>query len=777
MKEVAFTPTSPEGEERARSRARKLHAAAVALARAGTDEEVAAAVVNEGMEALDAEVAVAYFVDSGGRFILRASRGLAPEAVAERAVLTLDAPVPLADAIRTAEPVWLESLEALLDRYPNLRGSRTPASKLQAVAAIPLLVGEQVVGGVAFSFAAARRFDEDEQRFLLTVVSYAALAAERCRLRQDEDVARRRLAVLALASRRFAEGGLDLRATLDIVAREVASGLGESCAINLLTGDGEILEPVAVANIDPLVEEATRATMDAAPVRMSEGSLPARVATSGQPVIIEEIPPGWVASVGRPEYREFLERFPIGTLMAVPLRARGALIGTITTSRRRGSPGYTADDLALLEDLAGRAGLSIANARQHEELALERRRLDLLARASEMLATSLDYELTLKNAIGLALPTLGDFGFFDLSEPGGGVRRVALAHEDPARQELLDATRWAAMERRDKILCALSAGASGFHPDIDDAWLADAALSPEHLAVMERLAFGSMITVPLAYHGSVLGALTLFFVRPGRRHTRADLRLAEELARRAAAAVENSRLFQAAREAVAVRDDFLSIAGHELNTPLAALQLQIQSLRRQAERENLAPRFLERLGKTEGHVARIERLVSELLDVSRITGGRLTIEREPMDLVAAVRDAVERLAGQASSAGCELRFSAPQAVPGTWDRLRVEQVVTNLMANSIKYGRGAPIEIAVTRGERGGRITVRDFGIGISQEDEARIFGRFERAVPQRHYGGLGLGLWIARQIVEAHGGTIHFERPADRGTCFVVDLGEDRQP
>ncbi|HEU5055405.1 MAG TPA: GAF domain-containing protein [Kofleriaceae bacterium] len=751
----------------------KLHSVAVALARAVTEEEVASAVVHEGIAALDAEVAVAYFIDPVGRYVMRASSGLPPETVAERAVLTLDAPVPLADAIRTGEPIWVESLEALLDRYPNLRGSRTPASKLQAVAAVPLRVGDQGVGGVAFSFGAPRRFDEDERRFLLTVLSHAAVAAERCRLRQVEEAARNRLALLASASRRFAEGGLDLRATLDIVAREVASGLGDSCAINLLTADRRVLEPVAVANIDPVVEAATRETLAAAPVRMDEESALSRVVATGQPILLPEVPATFLAASRRPEYRAFHERFPIGTLLVVPLRARGALLGTMTTSRRRGAPGYTPDDLALLEDLAARAGLAIANARQHEELAFERCRLDVLARASELLATSLDYELTLKNVIALALPILGDFGFFDVREPSGEVRRVALAHQDPERQRLLDGTRWAESDRRDRVLCALSAGAAGFHPAIDDAWLADVAGSPEHLQLMQQLAFGSMITVPLAYQGATLGALTLFFNRPGRQHSQADLRLAEELARRAAAAVANARLFRAAREAVAVRDDFLSIAGHELNTPLAALQLQIQSLKRHADKEPLPPRFLERLGKTEGHVARIERLVSELLDVSRITGGRLSIEREPMDLVAAVREAVDRLAAQASSAGCDIRFSAPEAVPGRWDRLRVEQVVTNLVANSIKYGRGSPVEVSVSGGDGvGGRITVRDYGIGISPEGEARIFGRFERAVSQRHYGGLGLGLWIARQIVEAHGGSIRFERPPDRGTCFIVELG-----
>ena len=762
------------GESLARERAMKLHAVAAALTRATSGEEVAAAVVNEGMEALDAEAAVAYLADDAGRQVLRACRGIAAENVAYLAILEPDAPVPLADAIRVGEPIWIESLEGLLERYPSLLASKTPISKLQSVAAVPLCSEGRTIGGAAFSFASPRRFDEDERRFLLTVVSLAAVAAARCQLRQVEEAARNRLMVLAAASRRFFEARLDLREALDTVAREVATQLGESCAINLLTADGQLLEPVAVAAVQPEVEASIRQTMAAAPVRMDEGSSLARVAATGESVLVPEVPEGWGAERLRPEYSEHLERFPVATLMVVPLPARGAIIGAISAARRRGSRPYTPDDLVLLQELATRAGLAIANARQHEELQLERRRLELLARASEILASSLGYEETLQRVIALALPALGDFGYFDVREPDGEVQRLSLAYLDPDRQRLLEASRWIPSDRRDRILCALSTGTSGFHPRTDDEWLADAATSPDHLALMRGLAFGSMITVPLAYHGSTLGALTLFFARGGRRHSECDLQQAEELARRAAAAVANARLLRAEREAVAARDDFLSIAGHELNTPLAALQLQIQSLHRQAKKEGLSPRFLERLSKTEGQATRIERLVSELLAVARITSGRLTIERQPMDLVAAVSEVVERLAPPAAGASCEIRLAAPESLVGRWDRRRIEQVGSNLIGNSIKYAAGRPIEVTITADGPLARIAVRDFGIGISPEDEARIFGRFERAVSGRHYGGLGLGLWVARQIVEAHGGTIEFERPADLGTRFVVELALD---
>jgi len=759
-------------EQRARARATKLHDIAAALSRAGTLEDVGAVIVHQALEALGAESAVAYFMRPDGQLSMGALRGFPEELVAHLKVLPPDAPLPLPDAVRRGQPVWIESIEALLARYPDVTTAKVQPGKVQAVAAIPLRTDDRTLGGVGFSFGTPRTFDDDERRFLLTLANHAALAAERCRLRQEERAARSRLTILAEATRRFSEAKLELRDTLDTIAREVASRLLDSCAINLLTPDERVLEPVAIANVDPEAEEATRKTMAAAPVRMDETSSLARVARSGEPMLVPVIPlEAWLAASARPEYREHHRRFPISSLLIVPLRARDRIIGTITVSRGARGPPYTPEDQALLQDLADRAGLALANARQHEELGRERRRLDVLARASEVLATSLDYETTLRNVIELALPTLGDFGFFDVVESSGDVRRLARAHQDPERQAILDQTSWVRSDRKDKILCALSSGTSGFHPDIDDAWLRDVAVSPGHLALMQKLAFCSMITVPLSGRGAILGSLTLFFADSRRHHSEVDLRLAEELARRAAAAVENARLFRESREAVAVRDDFLSIAGHELNTPLAALQLQIQSLKRQAEKDGANGRLLERLSKTEGHVTRLAKLINELLDVSRIAGGRLKLEQESMDLAGAVKDVLERLSAHAAAAGCKLVYQGADRIPGEWDRLRIEQVVTNLIGNSVKYAAGKPIEAGASVAGGVARIVVRDYGIGISPADEERIFGRFERAVSHRHYGGFGLGLWISRQIVEAHGGNIRFERPEDVGTRFVIEL------
>lgn len=788
-----------EAERRARDRAIRLHEVASALSRASEPERIADVVITQAFETLQAEAGVAYvradeaFGTEGSgsaSFVQVAARGLSDEAAARIGTWPLDDALPLSTALRTGSPVWIASQQHLVERYPGRRARSSP--NLGAVAALPFKSGDQIVGGMVFSFGRSRSFTPDDQTFLLTLAEHAGLAFERARLEATERAARDRLTILADASRKFSEAALNLDEILDTVVREVGDRLKESCVINLLSADGAVLEPVALHHVDPEAEASIRATLHAAPIRVDETSSPARVVQSGQAILVPKISLEALLASSRPEYRAHLERFQVASLLIVPLRVRDQIIGTMTVTRGAGAPSYTESDRSLLQDLADRAAMAIANARQYDELGAERRRLSMFAKVSATLAASLDYETTLAAVIDLALPTLGDFGFFDVVEASGEVRRIARAYQDARRQALLDQTRWVRSERTDKNLCALSSGKPGIHPFIDDEWLRDVAVAPAHLSLMRELAFGSMITVPLASQDRVLGALTLFFVAPGRHHTKVDLALTEELAWRAAAAVENARLFREVQQAVAVRDDFLSIAGHELNTPLTALQLQIQGLKRLANKDLLPAtepsspisppsRLIDRLAKTESHILRLQKLVRELLDVSRITAGGLRLEREWFDLPAAVREVIERMTPQANNAGSQVSFAAGSQSGGTiighWDRLRIDQVVTNLLGNAIKYGAGKPIEVGVSQAGALARLTVRDHGIGISPADEQRIFERFERAVSQRHYGGFGLGLWISRQIVEAHGGSIRFERPGEAarapadGTCFIVEL------
>jgi PAS domain S-box-containing protein len=236
---------------------------------------------------------------------------------------------------------------------------------------------------------------------------------------------------------------------------------------------------------------------------------------------------------------------------------------------------------------------------------------------------------------------------------------------------------------------------------------------------------------------------------------------------------DRARLWRKAQAEVRERDEFLSIASHELRTPVTALQLQLQLLHRAAERsiEGLPHLLDDKLVALERQTRRISALVNELLDVSRMRLGRLELRYEPLDLAEVAREVSEHLRADVSRSGSDLALDLPGPVQGTWDRTRIEQVVTNLVSNAAKFGQGKPITVRVDGDRARARLRVSDQGIGIAEEHHGRVFDRFERAVAARHFGGLGLGLYIARQIVEAHGGAITVESTPGMGATFTVDL------
>ena len=237
---------------------------------------------------------------------------------------------------------------------------------------------------------------------------------------------------------------------------------------------------------------------------------------------------------------------------------------------------------------------------------------------------------------------------------------------------------------------------------------------------------------------------------------------------------ERTKLTQA-EEAVRLRDEFLSIASHELKTPLTALSMQVEYLVRLARKWNggaATGKLQTGLMALQRIVQRFIGLVDQLLDVSRLTAGRLQLEREPTDLGEVIRRVLDQFHSELTRAGCALQTDIAADVRGNWDPLRLEQIVSNLVSNACKYGRGEPIEVRLTATQPGiAVLTVRDHGIGIHPEHQARIFERFERNVTGRTIVGFGLGLWIARQMVEAHGGRIGVESAPGDGATFTVEL------
>jgi signal transduction histidine kinase len=254
------------------------------------------------------------------------------------------------------------------------------------------------------------------------------------------------------------------------------------------------------------------------------------------------------------------------------------------------------------------------------------------------------------------------------------------------------------------------------------------------------------------------------------RYSLDDLSLAEEFADRVTAVLANAQLYTQAMEAIRARDEFIAIASHELRTPLTSLTLATETLSRQ-----LVSGSPERVTRAADAIARqtrrLNELVERMLDVARSAGGRLVLQREPIDLAQLVRDVARSFAPALERAKSPLELTVASSVRGSWDGHRLQQVVGNLLDNAIKFGRGKPIEVSLE--EVGGRavLTVRDHGVGIPADRLSFVFNRFERAVSAREFGGLGLGLYITRLIVEAHGGTIRVDSRPEEGATFVVEL------
>jgi signal transduction histidine kinase len=305
---------------------------------------------------------------------------------------------------------------------------------------------------------------------------------------------------------------------------------------------------------------------------------------------------------------------------------------------------------------------------------------------------------------------------------------------------------------------------------------------------MELLGVRSLLAAPIQVRGKTVAVVCASHRQVGELFGEDEERLAEfvtvlggaalenaeSYARIAALSEEQGRLYREEQEAVRRRDDFLSIAAHELKTPLTSLQLHIQGLQAQLRSPERVPpeRLATKLESANLQTQRLGRLVNDLLDISRIAQGQLHIKREDVDLVQVVRGMLERSREALGRAECPVELRTPsEPLVGQWDAMRLEQVVGNLITNAMKYGAGKPIEVTVEATDGQARLRVRDHGIGIAEEDLARIFERFERAVSVRHYGGFGIGLWIVREIIQALGGTIAVESTPGQGSTFTVTL------
>jgi signal transduction histidine kinase len=537
----------------------------------------------------------------------------------------------------------------------------------------------------------------------------------------------------------------------------------------LLNEDGGLVVRVAGSIGEAAVLERTPlAESSCVPARVIE-----RVAVGGEPLVLSDAS-GEGPFVDDP----YIARGRVRSLLAQPIRKQAKLVGVLVLENNLASRVFGPERLRVLQLLPSLMAVSLENSMLFEKMTAEVRErgraedaMRLLADTGSALVESLDHDAIVERVTRVVVPRLADCCFVDVVEDGR-LRRVAGACSDVEREALL-ANFLAHPPRRDSLQVSarcLRTRRPLLLAEISDA-LRDGIVDSETQAQgLRELGVRSALAVPLVAHGTAIGVVTL--LSSTRHYEPRDVALAEELARRAALAMQNARLHAEAHEAVRMRDEFIAIASHELNTPVTSLLLAMQHLGALARSGTVDAGVVTRLVTTgTRQTERLRTLIAELLDVTRLARGELFLRPRSTEMRALVERVIAGLKPELESANCEVRLHAPAPVEGIWDSVRLEQLVTNLLSNAAKFGQGKPIDVAVACAGGRARLSVQDRGIGIEPEKQARIFERFERGVSSTHYGGLGLGLYISRRIVEAHRGTISVESRPGEGARFIIEL------
>lgn len=401
--------------------------------------------------------------------------------------------------------------------------------------------------------------------------------------------------------------------------------------------------------------------------------------------------------------------------------------------------------------------------------------LTFLDAASRALRTSLDYYATLRSLARLVLPTLADYCVIDVLEPDGRVVRIETAHRDPEGERLLHEVqeRYPPNERN-PVRAILGGGDAIFQETVTENLLDTIARDERHRAILRELAPTSWLLVPMRTPERTVGTIALVMsALSGRRYSPQDLAVAEELGLRAALAVEHSRLYNQAQAGIRVRDTFLSVATHELRSPLAVIGGTAQVLLRQRRRSgDLEPREEALLLRMVEQTMRLSRMIDVLLDFSRLRAGQLELNSEPVDLGRLACEVAEEITPTLTRH--TLACTTPdELLTVQSDPLRLGQVLHNLITNAIKYSpHGGAVTVRAWREQEQACLAVADQGIGIPPEAQARLFEQFYRAEnAQRYAPGLGIGLAVSHAIVAAHGGTIEVASEVGVGSTFTVRI------
>ncbi len=729
----AFARTESHARElEGKRRLEALGSLAEALSSALTTSDVAAAIVEHGPHAAEADTCTLHALDDSTRVLdLIAERGINPAILERVRQVGPDSGNPTYSAITTGKAIWVQNDEEYRALFPSLADAAAPGARSQAFWVVPLVAESAPIGLLGMGFHAPRGFPGEERDFVETLGRYCSEAMLRARRLDAERTAR------AMAERAQASLATTLRSIGDAVIATDARGrvtIMNPVAEELTGWPEEEARGRPLGDVFKIINEHTRQPVTSPVDKVLE--LGTVVGLANHTLLV---------------HRDGKHETPIDDSGA-PIRG----------------PNGTVDGVVLVF-------------RDVTEKKLEEARRALLGDATTALSESLDYEATLAKVARLAVPRLADWCAVDIIVGGReGTKRLAVAHTDEAKLE--SARALAQKHPRDPnasmgVPNVLRTGKAELYPEITPDLLREAKVSRE---AIDALGLRSVMIVPLVTRSRTVGAMTFAWAESGSTYSKDDLAFAEELARRCAVAIENARVYAAeqhARQSADIanraKDEFLAMVSHELRTPLNAIMGWAKMMSSSPLDEQKRTRAVETIDR---NAVAMAQLIEDLLDISRIISGKMRLEVQTVELGRVVEAAVESVRPAAEAKSIRIKNTLESGIPSLLgDPTRLQQVVWNLLSNAVKFTpKGGQITIDVHLEDSGIVIRVTDTGKGIDPRFLPHVFDPFrqEDASHTRSRGGLGLGLAIARQLVELHGGNVEAQSEGEgRGATFIVHL------
>jgi signal transduction histidine kinase/DNA-binding response OmpR family regulator len=601
-----------------------------------------------------------------------------------------------------------------------------------------------------------------------------ALEAERNQLLAETQAAERRARFLADASMRLA-AALEYQATLRELAQLLIGELADWCFIDVTGRDGQVRR-LAAAYRDPAKAELARQLEHVLPTPDDPNDQVGAVLRSGKTLLLPQVPAELIAAASvRPEQQELLQQLNIQSVLVVALQARGQILGAVSLVSSDAMRLFSTDDRLLVEDLVARASLALDNARLYTAEQRQRQRTEQLQAITAALIEASTAANVARVLVEQSTQSLGATSGAYLSLTDDGTA-LATTYSIGVASQLLDMYPRIPLETPSLVADVVRSG----EPIAIETWDAWAARYPQLAMLPDETRWQTIVAVPVAINSTKLGALVLAY-NAVHEMTPQDRALLLTIARQGAIAMGRVRLYEAERQAraeaeaaVQLRDQFLSVAAHELRTPLTSLLGNAELMQRRVQQDSaLTARHQRNMQVIIEQARRLNRLIVALLDLSRLQSGVLTLERTTLELRGLIEQVLEE--AQPLLAGYNIQHELPQTpVLVEGDELRLAQVVYNLLSNAVKYSLpGSKVQLRLATDDSTARLLVTDQGIGVPAEAVPHLFQRFFRAanVDPRQINGMGVGLYVVREIVARHGGTVGVESEEGKGSTFWIAL------